>query len=814
MAETISKNLENLSQEALKRGQLILSIDGFDEVFGVSPVTRVWRIGDRGLKIGDENLSVGGVLEMPSSKAWIMKDGTTTKITQKIDQDKGSSTSIQTATVRLIDKESQLTKIFSPGNVVTDIRGTDCTLSVSFGGGDYPNDSLVLMHGTIDDISFGPGNTDLLISHPDQRKRTEIFNSVSTELTADIDQVATTIPVEITNGMIESQDSLEFYIRIDDEIIKVGSINGQNLEGCSRGQFGTIAVSHDNEEGVETIYRLTGNPIDLALKLMLSGDNNDPMNKFKADFLGFINEGQTLANSVFFSGIDIVTEMGITAGDLLKAEDSLGVVVAEDIVINLVEVNSLGSYIVTESEIASSTLENELLISIKSQFKKLPQGCSMKPKQVDIQSHLDIKTLLGAILLDLDFLEDEKINAKEFIESQLYAPFGLFSMPRKGRVGVKSNGAPIIESQVVTLDINNIENPTKLRIAQKTSRDYFNTVVYKFHRDRLNGKFLRQNVFISNDSIERIAKGIKAREIKCRGIRRGSGVVAVIDDIANRYLNRFKFGADSVKGVQVKYGTGFNIDIGDSVILDGESVNLSDPNFGDRNFAPRLMEVRNKVMGVLTGRITLDLLDTKIGLDGRFGVFAPSSQILNGSTVTSLKLGNIFNGEKGAEKKLWKHLIGQNVRVVNSDYTFDETVKLNGFDPVAADTMLIGSLTQVPGHDFVVIPPEYPDNSDSRELAIYKELYPFFNPQVEIESGVSSVKFIVSAGDIDKFALGAFVRIHNSDYTEDSGDLVIIAIELSTREIEVNKDIGFTPDEQNVIDLIGFKDGGLPYRFL
>ena len=89
-------------------------------------------------------------------------------------------------------------------------------------------------------------------------------------MTASIIDSTTTIPVETTQGLIESQDAVNLYIRINDEIMKVNSFTSNSLN-VTRAQFNTIAESYDIETELSSIYRLQGSPILLALKIMLSG---------------------------------------------------------------------------------------------------------------------------------------------------------------------------------------------------------------------------------------------------------------------------------------------------------------------------------------------------------------------------------------------------------------------------------------------------------------------------------------------------------------------------------------------------------------
>lgn len=72
------------------------------------------------------------------------------------------------------------------------------------------------------------------------------------------------------------------YLRVDDEIIAYTSVS-QNADGSwtfsglSRAQFGTRRVNHDPDVDVVNFIKLEGNPIDIALKILLT-KNGDGSN--------------------------------------------------------------------------------------------------------------------------------------------------------------------------------------------------------------------------------------------------------------------------------------------------------------------------------------------------------------------------------------------------------------------------------------------------------------------------------------------------------------------------------------------------------
>jgi hypothetical protein len=81
---------------------------------------------------------------------------------------------------------------------------------------------------------------------------------------------------------------------------------------------------------------------------------------------------------------------------------------------------------------------------------------------------------------------------------------------------------------------------------------------------------------------------------------------------------------------------------------------------------------------------------------------------------------------------------------------------------------------------------------------------------VAIVSGADGTHFDVSAPDVAKFAVDSVVRVHNADYSEDSGEVPITDITGTT--ITVGTDLGFTPTTDHVAENMNFSDGGNTYR--
>ncbi|NQY01549.1 MAG: hypothetical protein HRT70_10600 [Flavobacteriaceae bacterium] len=101
----------------------------------------------------------------------------------------------------------------------------------------------------------------------------------------------------------------------------------------------------------------------------------------------------------------------------------------------------------------------------------------------------------------------------------------------------------------------------------------------------------------------------------------------------------------------------------------------------------------------------------------------------------------------------------------------------------------------------------------SDESVFEEEELLFEHQRIVVDPGQQSER-------IDKFLIDAFVNVHTVNWSSTSTldttlqDAQVTNVDTGTNTITVNRSLGFTPDSTYVVDLIGFKDGGLPYRIL
>lgn len=817
MTTPLSEKAQLLSQRIVINQNFVLEIEDFDELFGAVPIEVIARIGMEGLEIG--NFNIGGLYDDPNSRDWISLQGTTTNLTQQLNQNKGGTSSVTLLKVDLVDKEFELTNIFSPGVRVDDLLSKKANFYALFGGSAFPEDAVRLFSGIITGHEFGSSNCILTISHPEELKRANVFQITDDELSSGISDVDTVIPLNSPVGFFEPGDIIKTYIIINEEIIEYTGVSGNNLTGAIRGSLGTTSSAHDAGDSVAQAYGFAGQPIEMALKLMLSRDD-DFFEEYEIKDIGQLKTGSPLQNAITFDEVNIEDKLGLIVGDFVSIVNSGigGNNITERAIASFGQQDDF-SFIVLEGSDLVIEAGSPAQARFKSQFDTLPigTGLGMTPEQVDVPEHLRLDSLFSTNFPDYDFFITEDKDGKNFIDEQLYFPAGLFSLPRLGKASIGYTSPPVPSFFTKIIGAENVANPSSIKISRSLSKNFYNAIVYKYGLDRLTGEFLNGFIEQSADSTNRIKVPNRPLKIESEGLRRNAATDAKILNISTRFLDRYKFAAESVQ-VSTNYKTGFNVDPGDILAFDGASLKVADIATSSRRFNTRLMEVTRKVTNLKTGQITMTLTDTSFSINGRYTTIGPSSKLDTGSTTDYLQLkeGSFFTLGIQREQDKWQDFIGERISVRSSDWTtFNEVTTIQGFDNNDPSRMLIDPpLSSSPLEDYIVDVPEYSTSADPNSDRLYKIFVAFLNPRIDVTGGTDNFTFEVGAGDISKLFINSFVRIHSDDYSDDSGDLQISNIVGNT--ITVNDDMGFTPAASGyVIDLVGFSaDEGLPYRFV
>jgi len=609
------------------------------------------------------------------------------------------------------------------------------------------------------------------------------------------------------------EDTIKHYIRIDDEIIRYTTVTGNVLTGIERFRLDTTAVSHLEGADVVSFYTLDGLAVDLALKLMLSGVNGYYVTGVEVESINQVSADLNVPNALFFAGVDVADEYGVVEGDYVTLAGSTGNDFTLKQITQIEELNG-GSYIVLDGVTLTDELTTAGTVSLRSQYDTLGEGLGLHPDQVDVEEHLFWDNLqLSAY--NFHFYLKETVKGKEFIDKQIYAPIGAFSIPRKGRCSLGYHIGPIARTEVKTLDKTNIREPSKIHMRRTINKNFYNSVVYKYDEAVLEDKFLGGTIVIDADSVERIPVGKKPLTFEASGLRSDDDASGIASRAGERILKRYRFGAEHFENIKVFFKAGFNIEPGDIVLFDPTDLKISNTIDGNRKKAPKFFEVTNKSFDFKTGDVVLAITDTSFETDERYGVISPSS-VITGGTTTILEIEDSFGGVfPGNESRKWRDYVGLPILVHSEDFSFSEQVTLLQLDPADPYKLYIDPstpLSMAPTAGWIIDVPPYPDSTDRDENRLYKLFHCFLSPQVDVVSGASDTEFDVDPGDVDKFFEGAIVKLHSEDFSTVSDEVRVLSIAGDT--ITVDASLGFTPDNTIKISFIGFADEDPAYRWI
>lgn len=823
MAFTLTSNAEDKQSLNKQQISLILEIDGYDHYFSMDKIYQYIRVGSDNLRVGNSWV-IGGSEYARNNYDYIAIDGTTSSISQQLMSDKGGSSSVTSFQINLIDFHEIVTDLISPNRTLTDILGREAYVYLGYKDTYFPQDYIMLFSGIIDEVEAG-GTIKLNVSNPEQKKRQDIFPIIETDLSSSINNAVTTIPVTSNANFLLpttatstlTGDSITFstYCKIEDEIINYTTQGTNTLTGATRAQFATIAASHNSGTSVAPWYRLQGNAIDLALSIMLSSaDNIYYKTGIDIANFGIDAEGNVGTNTIFFAGIDVTTKLGFNVGDYLTTTGATNAGNNFTLrTITSIDIDANGSVVTVNGSALTLEANTSAVASIKSQYNLLPDGLGLGNHQVDIAEYERIYTLFNGSIPTYDFYITETVNAKEFIEKEILFPANLFALPKKGKISVGVVSPPLAIATLPRLNSDNVTKPDTIRIKRAIGKYFYNTVIYKYNYDAVEtNKPLTGLIVVDEDSKAQIPVGTKAITIASKGMRNDANTSTILDINSRRILSKYKYAAEAIT-LNVFYGIGFNIDVGDIVYFGDTDLNLPDTVNGVRGFSPRLCEVIDKKMNIFQGTVQLTIIDTSYLTNGRYGIISPSSIVGTGSTTTNIIITDSYSTTfPDIEKNKWQDYIGQNLYIHDDTYTTTYSTKLLGFDPSNNYSMIVSPMSGSPTAGMIVDIAFYPMTTVASDNELLKNIFVFTDPSVAVVSGVSSTEFVVGAGDISKFLVGQTIILHNVDWSSYSSEVKISQI--NTNNIVVDRTLGFTPSSSYTVELIGYKDGGNSYRFL
>lgn len=841
-------NFLNYNSYASKQLAVVVDIEGLDYLTS-TPIGRSIKYGDP-VTYGEAGIYYGGLLLQGSvagdrgQQMLLDLNNSSITISQKLEPEQGRA-SISTLQMSFIDKDSYMTQAISPGVLIDEILGKEVKIWVGYAQTAFPEDYYLVWRGRVAQTVPKIGTVMLQFTDPNIVRRQQIFNLGQTTLFGAITDTDTTINVTLNNDFSEKiagpsgayDQNIKCYLKIEDEFIEYQQ-TGHESDGYGTDQFlhvvrgarGTTAAAHADQAQVDGYIELSGHSIDMALKLMLSGWNGpyltgEKVNSFVAtgdSTNPLVSNGLVLPNSV-----DAVRDLGLAIGDYLTisgatdpANDGTCTVIGFE--------NSFGQQnkIILTSKTFTTELTTSAVFSARSQFDVWPDSCGSRLPgwEVDVagfvyyrNTYLEDGTNSYRFLLSASDAD----SGKTFIENQILLPLGAYSLTRQGKISMGYTKPPIADDRTTTLDNTNVLNPQSITLTRGLNiRKFFNEIDWTYDYDD-TGTALSQRNTIDTDSLNLI--GISSiLPIDSKGARSDLNFDQIVTRRETNIFARYANGSQLID-LEVNFGTGCLIEVGDVVILD-DSGNLQIPNLasGIRNIGIQLFEVINRSIDIKSGRVQLQLQGgTGAEVTDRYATISPSSLLTAASTPDRIVIQDSFGAiYPGQEYKKWQQYVGLKVWIHSPDYTTrSQIVTFAGFDPSNKYAMILSpSLSFTPqAGDILDIDP-YPTNTDYTDQALYKVVHAFLDPSVAVASGTSNTVFDVGSGDASKFKIGMPILVHDLTYSNLSPEVTITDVTGTT--ITVGTSLGFTPDNTMTVELIGFADfntsvgSGRPYRFV
>ena len=816
-----------VNAQSSKQLNVVLQIEGLTDTLSVVPTYEKLRYGDVRLKYGLEGLVYGGLILKEGVRSYISLDSGMT-IGQKVEPEQGRC-SVSTLSFQFIDKDQYITKLISPGVMLADpLGGPLCTVWVGYANTSFPDDYFPVFRGFMTDTTSQTGKVIIQLSDANLRRRANLFEVGTTSLSSDITGISVYIPVGSTAGLYKPilgpngtyDSSVTPYIQIDNEVIQYGpgGLAPTQVTALARGARGTVADVHASLASVSNNVYLQGNPIDLMLKLMLSGWNGPWITGLPVVALGTTIEAGSTVRNVILTNFDNDVIYGITPGDYVTVTGSL---------------SNDGTYVVNELQdtldgknralIINTNLviENPSLgtISFRSKYDTLPveMGLQGTPQDVDVASHEKIKRIFfSTATSEFAFYITQPEDGKSFIEKELCLPLGIYSITRYGRISLAATKPPIADDKLIILDSLNIIDPQTISIKRAlNNRRFYNVVTLSYDVDDAGSFFASVLDQVDSTSLTQ-TKTASTLPIQSKGIRTVLGSNLIAAKRAKFLLNRYKRAAYEIT-FKVNWSIGSQIEVGDTVILnDNGTLQITNFETGARNMESQIFEVIQRQMNLKDGNVTLTILSSlgyKIG--DRYATIAPSSVIGIGSSTTTVVITDSFGVlYPGDEQKKWTAVIGNQIRVHNYDYSVSEVTTLTGFSSANPYEMQVNPpLSFSPTAGMIVdLAPYDTGGTNQKNNLMSKLLYTFYDRSISVVSGIDDKNFTVSSSDSAYFVPGYYLLVHSSNYSNLSVLAKIVTV--SGVQITVDQTLGFTPSPGDMVEGLNMIDGNGSYKVL
>jgi hypothetical protein len=821
---------------------LVLEIEGSPILFTSGTIYTSIKYDDPGVNY-DGTYVYDGMrpIDLDTQKSWIDRKGSSSTLSQKLEQWDGKA-SIETFNIKIVDVQGTVTALCSPGQTIEDILNRKVKVYFGYKTISYPEDYIKIFQGYINNVKIVQGAVFFTFTDPSSRRKQVLFNGSISRTTTALLSTDTVINLSSTDNLYRTilnakgvaDSTVTIGLVLDGSeictFVNSGITSGTQVT-VVRGQFGTTAVAHDIDVEVTMFMSVTDNPMNIALKSQLSGWDGAWVSGLSLRGIVNTDDSLTQADTITFSdGVDVVRDYGITLGSFVILSGSPNpanngtFTVADIIKDNRTILVSETGILVQENPPVNGYLATEA--AFRSQYDTYPDsaGLGLSPDDVLVSQFEYLRDVFVKFQFKMDLVAEES-SGKTWIEQHLFKPIGGYSLTQGSKISVGLTHAPLINDLSKFIDQDNVINAKNIEVERGlNTRFFYNEMLFNYAYNPLDQKFRRSLRVINADAQSRMRQ-VSVLKVDCRGLADNPTSVIIMNQRAERILQRYQFAAETVS-LSTNFKTGHTIDAGDVVILtdtDPPTLQIANTETGKRGVMNRVMEVQERTVDISNGMSKVTLLSNNgFAFSDRYGVIGPSSELDQSYTHTTTKIRiapsfQMFFGN--SEYKKWEDYENSWVKIHDKNYAFsaNTTFTLDLTDPMIMH--LSPALPFVPGGYMVVEFEDY-DDTNAATNSLIKSTFVSLDPVGYIFSGSSSTVFTLQSGYSSRYQSGMYIYVMSPDGSRYSDDVKILSVvgDIVTVTgifpVSGAQDLGFVPQSGDLVQLAGFKDSGSGYRLI
>jgi hypothetical protein len=842
MAKVTSAAFDAINRVSNKNPVVVLEIEGLPFVIGSNQIFESINYDDPNTFYDDPLLTYDGLrpINPDKQKSLIDRAKSFATISQKLEQWDGKA-SVETFNIRLVDENGIMTRVCTPGYYIEDIMNRKVTIRYGFQEIAYPEDYMVLFRGYVNNVRLGPGWIDFIFTDPSAKRKQVLFNASTVTLSSAITDSDTTLTISSTQNLYQTILNAK---GVNDSSVTIGLVldgkeivtyeNADILSSTqvvvNRAQLGSLPSAHDAGIEIKMFIRFDDNPVNIALKSMLSGFNGSWLQDVSLRSINNDDAGNIISDTITFGPkVNLSQDYGLVIGDFITLSGSsipannATFTIAEfvnDRTVKVVETGILN----TEPPPISGYLTTVSAFRSKYDVYPTTAGLSLTPQDVFVSAHEDLRDTYIQFNYDMRIVGSED-SGKTWIETHLFKPIGGYSLTQGSMISMGLSKPPLTNDLSKVLDPTNVVKASECVVERGiNTRFFYNEVLFQYAWNPLTEKYGRSLRIIDADAQKRMRQ-VSVLKIEARGFPDTVQSQTLLKARANRVLQRHRFATETVDLV-TNFGTGNLVDAGDVMVLSDSEVpvlQISNTEQASRGIGARIMEVQERTINLSQGNSKMRLLSNNgFSLTDRYGVISPSSKVtLDAANSNALfKIKDSFGSKyPGAEYKKWQNYAGSRIIIHDNNWTRSSisTFSVDPVDPyfIHLDT----ALSFVPQEDDVMELAPYDDSSSSIDAAVKAE-FCWLDSTATIFSGSSSNVFVLDSGFSSRYQAGMICYVQSPDGSRYSPDLKILSVvgDIVTVGPIISggsvADLGFVPQNGDMLQLASFKDGGAGYRFI